>query len=192
MSDERKTKSTCEVVPLSVHKISQKSDLQGPEHCARWCSCMCHTRSNFRSPWVLETLIGRLNVSFTGMRPECNEWNCRGTSRASFTVVHRFPAYLISRYIKLNMHYTPIDGLTFALHAPRVTSWSHRYWNYANAGDLPAIQGMFSQKKASPYDVTLHGSNALMYAANHADYKISEFLIKQGADPNLQIGRAHV
>lgn len=44
---------------------------------------------------------------------------------------------------------------------------------------------MFSQHKASPYDVNPRGVNVLGYAANHKDYRISQFLIGQGADPNL-------
>ncbi|MCJ1393431.1 hypothetical protein MMC18_006305 [Xylographa bjoerkii] len=83
------------------------------------------------------------------------------------------------------MRYAPLDGPTFALRAPRVTDWSHLYWKYVNKGDLTAIQRMYSQMRASPYDLNPRGSNALVYAANHTDYRTSQFLITQGADPNL-------
>ena len=182
---ERARTSTCNAVSLSACTISRQWESQVSERCVPWCSCACHVRRNFRSPWVLETLIGKLNVSYSGPWLECNERKCRRTSTASLAITHSFPAYLMSRYITLKMCYAPLDGPTFALRAPRVTARSHLYWNYANKGDLTAIQRMYSQKRASPYDLNPRGSNALVYAANHTDIRISQFLIQQGADPNL-------
>ena len=130
-------------------------------------------------------VIGRIAVQYTGHRPECNERKCQRTSTAPLALTYFLPQYLLHRYLTLTMHYTPLDGPTLALRAPRVTPWSHLYWNYSNKGDLAAIQKMFARHKASPFDLNLRGSNALMYAANHKDYRISHFLIKQGADPNV-------
>ena len=185
VSYEGARKSTYGGVSPSACTVSRQLDSKAPERCAPWCNCVCHVRRNFRSPWVLETLIGRLNVSYSGPWLECNERKCRRTSTASLAIYHQFPTYLMNRYITLTMRYAPLDGPTFALRAPRVTAWSHLYWKYANKGDLTAIERMYSQNKASPYDLNPRGSNALVYAANHTDYRISQFLIKQGADPNL-------
>ena len=91
----------------------------------------------------------------------------------------------MNRYMTLTIGYAPLNGPNFALRAPRITPYSHLYWNYANKGDLTAIQRMYSRKRASPYDLNPRGSNALVYAANHTNYTISQFLIQQGADPNL-------
>ena len=44
---------------------------------------------------------------------------------------------------------------------------------------------MFSQQKASPHNVNPRGVTALGYAVNHEDYRISQFLIDQGTDPDL-------
>ena len=185
-------KSPYDAVSPSINTISRQVDSQVPKRCAAWCSCVCHVRRCFRSPWVLETPIGRLNVSYSGPWLECNERKCRRTSTRILAISHHFPTYLMNRYITSTMRYAPLDGLTFTIRAPRVTDWSHLYWNYAKNRDLTAIQRMYSQKKASPYDQNLRGSNALMYAANHTDCKISEFLIKEGADPNLPNETGHV
>lgn len=83
------------------------------------------------------------------------------------------------------MHFTLLDRPKIALRAPRVTPWSHVYWKFANRGDLVAIQKMFSQHKTSPHNVNSRGVTALGYAVNHEDYRISQFLIDQGTDPNL-------
>ena len=185
VSYEGAQKSTYRTVSASACTISRQLNSQAPERCALWCSCVCHVRRSFSSPWVLETLIGRLNVSYAGPRPECNEKKCRRTLTTSLAIIHHLPTYLMNRYVTLTVRSAPLDGLSFALRAPRVTAWSHLYWKYANKGDLTAIQRMYSQKRASPYDLNPRGSNALMYAANHTDYRISKFLIEQGADPNL-------
>ena len=91
----------------------------------------------------------------------------------------------MNHYITLTMCYAPLDGPTFALRAPRVTAWSHLYRNYANKGDLTAIWRIYSQNRAWPYDLNPRGSNALVYIANHTNYRISQFLIQQGADTSL-------
>ena len=120
---------------------SRQSGSQAPERCAPWCSCVCHVRHNFSSPWVLETLIGRMNVLYSGPRLECNERKCRSTSTltGSFAITHHLPTYLMNRYVTLTMRYARLDGPTFVLRAPRVTAWSHLYWTYATKGDLMAI-----------------------------------------------------
>ena len=45
-----------------------------------------------------------------------------------------------------------------------------------------AIQRLFSEGKASPYDINLLGGNALTYAGTHGYIKLGQFLLQQGAD----------
>lgn len=47
------------------------------------------------------------------------------------------------------------------------------------------MRQMFILHKASPFDLNPRGYNALRYAANLKDHRISRFLIEQGADPNI-------
>lgn len=90
------------------------------------------------------------------------------------------------------MHYTPIDGPSIALRAPRVTPWSHVYWNYATKGDFAAIKNMFAQRKASPFDCNERGNSALHYAAYHKNYRVCQFLLEQGADATLPNSKGRV
>lgn len=160
--------------------------------CRKWCSCRCHVQRSLQTPWILNMLVGRISIHYTGQRPSCNETNCKRTSTVPAAMTYVLPRYLFRRYITLTMHYTPLDGPAFSLRAPRVTSWSHVYWNYASKGDLQAIQRMFEKQKASPFDLNPRGGNALHYAGNHKDCRISQFLISQGADTDLpnEAGRA--
>ena len=185
------------IVPESAFRPIPGSDILAVREsttrsCKKRCSCICHIQRSFRTPWILNMLVGRISIQYTGQRPPCNETKCQRTSTIPATMTYVLPRYLFRRYITLTMHYTPLDGPAFSLRAPRVTSWSHVYWNYASKGDLQAIQRMFAKHKASPFDLNPRGGNALHYAGNHKDCHISQFLISQGADTDLpnEAGRA--
>lgn len=63
--------------------------------------------------------------------------------------------------------------------------WTHLLWHYAIRGDIVAIQRLFSEGKASPYDTNLLGGNALIYAATRRNAKLGQFLMQQGADADI-------
>ena len=101
----------------------------GPKtrQCPRWCSCRCHVRRFCKSPWILESAIGRIAVHYCGQRPDCNEKMCQPFMSTPVTMTYFLPQYLLRRYVTLTMQYTPLAGPKFALRAPRVTPWSHVY-----------------------------------------------------------------
>ncbi len=152
------------------------------QKCETLCSCVCHTRSVIKSPWILETIIGRINIQYVGRRPACNEFHCRRLPECSFRVVYQFPKYVLSRYISMVMHNTPLSGPELLLRMPRMVSWSHMLWKYANNGELMAIQKLFAEGKASPYDVNPMGSSALWYTVNRRHCQLAQFLLDQGVD----------
>ena len=162
--------------------------------CAAWCSCICHTSNSFRSPWALKPLIGEICLEYSTQQARCNEKSCRRLDLSTFNLVYQLPRFLMFRYIAMTMRYAPLDGPQLSLRMPRVTPWTHLLWNYAMVGNLVAIQKMFAEGRASPYDVNIHGSNALIYAVSHNRSKIVRFLLDQGADPELpnEVGRTAV
>ena len=174
---------------LSENCLVQPSNLfQKPppaaikQQCKPLCSCVCHTRSIVKSPRVLDAFIGKMNVQCTGRRHSCNEFHCRRSTESSFKVVYQLPKYIMSRYISLIMRHGPLSGPEFLLRVPRVVSWSHLLWQYAKNGDLLAIQRLFAEGKASPYDLNPQGSNVLHYTANSDHLRLNEFLLEQGLD----------
>ena len=69
--------------------------------------------------------------------------------------------------------------------------WSHLLWNYAINGDLLAIQRLFAEGKASPYDLNPRGSSAFYYAGTRAPLRLFKYFLEQGMDmdhPN-DVGR---
>ena len=162
--------------------------------CPAWCSCVCHTISSFRSPWAFRTLFGEICLQYSGQQARCNEKSCCRPEISTINLVYQLPRFLMCRYIAMTMRYAPLDGPQFSLRMPRVTTWSHLLWNYAMVGNLVAIQKMFAEGCASPYDVNVHGSGALVYAVSHNRLEIVRFLLDQGADPELpnEVGRTAV
>ena len=183
---------------LSENRLAQRSiSIQNSspnfvkQQCQALCSCICHTRSSFKSPWILETIIGKIDVQYVGRRPACNEFHCRRSPESSFKMVYQFPKYIMSRYISMIVQDAPLSGPEFLLRVPRMVSWTHMLWKYAKNGHLSAIQKLFAEGKASPYDLNPHGSNTLVYTANRHHFRVLNFLLEQGVDmdhPN-QIGR---
>lgn len=89
------------------------------------------------------------------------------------------------RYLKFAVYHNPMDGPNIFISMPRVKDWHHKLFKYAVVGDIQAIQDLFSDNEASPYDVNPRGCNALIYAAAHGDPQLGRFLLQAGADPEL-------
>lgn len=157
----------------------------GKQGCADWCSCRCHTRSTLGSPWVLKTFLGQLFVESVSSGPSCNEHGCQCSDRSSWKMTYHLPQFLMNRYLDFTVHHSPLDGPNLSVRIPRVVEWHHKLFRYANMGDVQAIQKLFSEGKASPYDVNPRGSNALIYAAAHGNPELGTFLLQAGADAEL-------
>lgn len=164
--------------------VQNQSPIVIRQKCKALCSCVCHAHSIVRSPWILETIIGKISVQYAGRRPACNEFHCRRSSEYSFNVVYQLPKYIMSRYISMTMQYAPLSGPEFLLRMPRMVSWSHLLWIYATNDDLLAIQNLFAEGKASPHDLNPQGSNALIYTVGRNNLRLCQFLLEQGADPD--------
>lgn len=143
--------------------IGESAVMTPVKQCAAWCSCACHTYKSFRSPWVLKPLIGDIGIHYNAPRIACNEVRCQQSRGSTLRLTYYLPRYLMSRYIALAMRSTQLGEPQIFLRMPRIVDWSHPLWNYARNGNLLAIQRLISEGKASPFDVNLHGSNALIY-----------------------------
>jgi len=96
-----------------VHQSSRNILFQrftGPETrgCHRWCICKCHVQRFFKSPWILESAIGRIAVHYSGQTPECNEEKCQGLLATPVTMTYFLPQYLLRRYITLTCIIPPL------------------------------------------------------------------------------------
>ena len=196
-TDRKDVKSEDDIAPSEV-ATAKKSLPNGSKHisapswrissiasqkCRIWCSCSCHSRKRFMTPFMLTSVLGHFVVEISSTGPKCNERSCLRSDATYVNLNYNFPRYLSSQHVSLTMDYTPIYGANFKLRMPRVTDWEHLLWGYANNGNMVAIQKMFSERKASPLDVNLLGETALNYAARHP--KLYRFLVENGGDQEL-------
>ncbi|KAL9593681.1 MAG: hypothetical protein Q9219_007436 [cf. Caloplaca sp. 3 TL-2023] len=163
---------------------SKDFDHQTPR-CVEWCSCRCHTQSISEFPWILKTLLGHLFIERVSNELPCNEHHCKRSAISSIKLTYHLPRYIMRRYLKFAMHHHPLDGPNISIRLPRVMDWPHELFKQATVGNVRAIQGLFAQGKASPYDVNPRGCNALIYAAAHGNPELGRFLLRAGADPEL-------
>ncbi len=162
-----------------------KMDMPTRYKCTEWCSCVCHQKSSFKSPWILKSIFGSIFIDYSIRGLVCNEHSCHRYNVSSLRMTFCLPRYLIDRYITMVWKYTPQEGSAFFMRMPRIMPWTHLLWTYANRGDIIAVRRLFSESKASPYDISLLGGNALIYAATHGNARLGQFLIRQGADAEL-------
>lgn len=158
--------------PVAKYEFSKR------QKCLSWCNCACHIKGNFSSPRTLSALFGELRVQYNGRsRLPCN---CSPSS--SFSVSYRFPQYLLLRYVLLVVYLNQIAGPEYLLRVPRVLPPSHRLWHYSINGDIMAVQNMYSQGLASPYDVNMKNGPAIFYAVEQETPEFAHFLLDQGVD----------
>ncbi|KAL9004945.1 MAG: hypothetical protein Q9188_002264 [Gyalolechia gomerana] len=153
--------------------------------CVDWCSCCCHTYSKREFPWVLKSFLGNLVVEQATNGPPCNEHGCRRSAISSVKLTYHLPTFLMRRYLRFAVYHNPLDGPNISIRLPRVMEWQHKLFKYAVVGDVRAIQNLFTDGDASPYDVNPRGCNALIYAAAHGNPQLGRFLLQAGADPEL-------
>lgn len=176
------------VSPDSQLDTSDSLVLTKRKQCPSWCSCTCHSRRNIRSPGTLNALLGELNIYYSGQ----NQHTCRCSASSLLSVTYRFPQFLLRRYISFISQYSKHTGPEFLLRVPIVMDFDHKLWRCLIEGDIAAIQKMYNQGLASPLDVTRHGANSLVFAADHGSAKLVHFLIDQGVDCDFAAERGDI
>ena len=188
-ADETLDASEVDSVLYQTDIVATSSTIASFEKCGARCTCRCHVRNSARSPWLFETLLGRANLEYTYRRWECDEKKCMKAATPSLTFTYYLPRFLFTRYVTFKLNYLAASGPQFSLRFPRITPWTHPYWSYAKKGDLKAIQNLYSQQKASPFDTRPDGGSSIMYTAIRHDHKTMQFMMDQGADLSVSTSK---
>ena len=90
--------------------------------CDSACGCVCHRRSQFKSPRSLNALLGSLFVGYQASpwsTQTCSNSGCRQRSK-KFTYVYAFPQWFLARILVVDMAYSQSKGPEFCLRVVRV------------------------------------------------------------------------
>ncbi|KAM3518176.1 hypothetical protein MY4038_010161 [Beauveria bassiana] len=114
------------------------------------------------------------------------ENNVSSTSHPSDFSAEHNSSGSFSRAISANLSVSIFGTPELTLRIPRMVSWVAPIWHPTRIGDQMQIAILFSEGKASPYDVNAYGQSPLHYAIRYKHWPLARFLIDQGADVMLQ------
>lgn len=167
--DQVKTMKSMSTIGVSDHAMHQTVVVRAfnarmLKRCNSWCSCVCHIRRSLRTPQIFRRALGALFIGYSGLpiiNAACNERNCRNRARTLVQLDYHFPTWFLARKLSISMSTSLVLGIEGTLSMPRMVSWSSPLWRMARMGRIDVIQMMFSEGKASPFDVNAYGQSAL-------------------------------
>ncbi len=138
-------------------------------HCGSDCSCSCHRRSRFRSPSLLDNVLGSHSVGYhtsPWAAPTCNSPSCRHRSR-KFTYTYAFPQRLCKRMLLAHLAYNQNEGPELCFRMLRVRSTDSDIFRLfrrpcrADEMIMTGVRRLFDNGEASVLDIDEEGASVL-------------------------------
>ena len=192
-----RSESSSNTIPM---KSARKS-------CDLACGCVCHQRSQFKSPRSLNALLGSLFVGYQASpwsTQTCSNSDCRQRSK-KFTYVYTFPQWFLARILLVDMAYSQSRGPELCLRVMRVRPMYAGGFQVICRGltgmsSIHHLKRLFNDGEVSVLDVDTEHSTILhvismLYLGHsvsqltlcqqrafmHRDLDAAEFLIRCGA-----------
>lgn len=162
--------------PMQIHAR------KGTAACQSWCSCACHAKNFLRTN--RRNGLASLSISYSGLpwvTAKCDQKSCRSRSLPTVALNIQFPSWFWKQYLSSSFAYSPLHATNLNFALSRTVSWLSSLWRHGLDGNVRAIQDLFSQGLASPFDVQSLGGSVLHYAADHGHWELCKFLIGEGA-----------
>ena len=138
--------------------------------CDSACGCICHQRSQFKSPRSLNALLGSLFVGYQASpwsTQTCSNSGCRQRSK-KFTYVYAFPQWFLARILVVDMVYSQSRGPELCLRVMRVRSRRTRVFGplveslyIDEEGAIHHLKRLLNDGEVSVLDVDEEGSTIL-------------------------------
>lgn len=158
------------VCPPRIESFSYTTSIKLTRNrCDSACCCVCHRRSQFKSPRSLNALLGSIFVGYQASpwsAQTCSNSNCRRRSK-KLTYVYAFPRWFLARILLVNMAYDQSKGLELNLRVMRVRpSDTHIFWWLGSGGANEEVmvnhmKRLLSDGEVSMLDVTPEGDTLL-------------------------------
>ena len=127
MNHENHGDQATALLPSSSESLSSTIPIKlAGNSCDSGCTCVCHRRSQFKSPRSLNALLGSLFVGYQASpwsTQTCSNSNCRRRSK-KLTYVYAFPRWFLARILVVDMAYSQSRGPESCLRVMRVRSSS--------------------------------------------------------------------
>ncbi|KAK0711869.1 ankyrin repeat-containing domain protein [Lasiosphaeris hirsuta] len=162
---------------------------------ARLCTCRCH-RASYVQPlsWV-SNILGSLFTEYSGAilpftgKASCTQRLCKRADKGIPKASYYFPnwAPFAGRMVSLLDSWNSFDGHQLHVKFPRVIPASAHLFTLAQKGNIKGVQRLFSEGKASVFDVNVNeGRSALHFALTAGQVDMAKFVLAQKADPRME------
>ncbi|KAM7214163.1 hypothetical protein V8F06_010478 [Rhypophila decipiens] len=146
-------------------------------NCRPGCPCSCHISQRSASASILNSVLGRLLISYSGLpviSEPCDDDECRGLGAPSkqVRVEYWFPTSLPSTIVRVQVAVTLGGGLYLDLDTLRRVPDDAQCVSFAQTGNIAGLEYLFRNGLASRRDAK--------------QYETVEFLVHRGADPDYR------
>ncbi|KAF4981976.1 hypothetical protein FZEAL_2322 [Fusarium zealandicum] len=172
------------LLALPASRVSAKRPLCSPE-----CKCACHLRRTFQAVPMLETILGRLFVGYSGLSlrsQKCDLETCEQQQPSPTTLTYFFPRWFVDSAISVALSQS-VGTPTLNIKVRRPCSETNRLFALSRCEGVDGIRELFSSRAASPDDLDHRGGwSPLHFAVDHGCLNVCKFLLDCGADPDWE------
>ena len=148
-------------MPYLSNKAHSLSSSLAHKVCNLDCVCACHRKKYFRSPNILNTILGSLFLGYKALPwspQKCDQPYCRSHATR---VTYAFPPWLLRRAISVSMAYSHQRGPDLCLRVMKVRPGDANIFTAVFRGTRHHIQRLLDHNEASVCDVDPAHNTAL-------------------------------
>ena len=168
------------VSPASVARIRSNSTSvrvrlrQAHQTCQSSCICSCHVVSNKQSPSLLDRMLGKMFIAYSGLPflgTKCDSETCARGQIPTANVEYWFPLGLCwSQIVRFHIAYDSNTGPSLQLSTLRQVPDSSQCVSFALNGNIDGLKNLFRHGLASPRDVSSTRGYSLLRVRNWCFY----------------------
>jgi hypothetical protein len=114
--------------------------------CTFNCDCSCHSQRLLRPTPLLNSILGRLFIGYTGapfLDKRCDSPRCRRRTLPAVHVIYYFPRWFFMRALFLTVSNTLVPSISLTF--PRVIPGGSTIFRYIRLGNTEGVKNLFTQ-----------------------------------------------
>ena len=154
--------------------------------CGNSCLCHCHLRHKYQAFSILDRVIGRLFLGYSGpslRRQQCNLETCRQSGDKSTQLTYFFPRWFFDKVLTVSL-VAGVGAPSLNVKIRRTVPETSSLFGLSRVEGVAGIQHIFEASTGSPDDIDPRGGwTPLHFAVDHGSLEVCKLLLNCGADP---------